>query len=74
MLQTLTRSQFSTAIFCAGCGKLGQVRWEENSQPNSRGPQRTLIGVSRGFRQGALQPMSHDPAIVCEDCGTSQPD
>lgn len=74
MLQALIRSRFSTSISCMGCGKAGQVQWEENARPNMRGPQRVLIGVSTGFRQGPLQPMSHDPAIVCDDCGTAQPD
>lgn len=73
MLQTLTRSQFFNAISCMGCGKTGQVQWEENSRPNMRGPQRILIAVPAGFRQGATQ-QSRDPAIVCEDCGTAQRD
>lgn len=73
MLQTLTRSQFSTAISCMGCGKPGQVIWEESSQPNRHGPLRTLIAMPLGFRQGAVQP-SRDPAIICEDCGTAQQD
>lgn len=73
MLQTLTRSRFSTSISCMGCGKAGQVQWEENAQPSMRGAQRTLIGVSRGFRPGPIQ-QSRDPAIVCDVCGTAQPD
>jgi hypothetical protein len=72
-MQTLTRSQFSTSISCISCGKPGLVQWEENSQPNAQGPQRSLIGISAGFHRGPPQ-MSRDPAIICDDCGATQQD
>lgn len=71
----MARFQFTNAITCAACGRTGQVRWEENSGANQRGPERTLIGVSAGFHQEPQQQQkSGDPAIICDGCGTLQQD
>lgn len=69
------RTRFSTSIHCPSCGKSGEARWEENSEPSPRGMERTLIGVSDGFHHDPQQQqLSGDPAIVCGGCGTQQPD
>lgn len=70
-----TRSQFSNAIQCPGCGHPGYARWEENAVVNRAGPQRTLALVSAGFRQDASRlQKSGDPTIICEECGSQVAD
>jgi hypothetical protein len=72
-LDNISRDQFSVALSCPGCGQTGFARWEENG-PSHNGPQRSLIVLSGGFRQGPKQQQSGDPAIFCTRCDTQQPD
>lgn len=74
MSLTPKRVQFSNAITCPGCGKIGNVYWEENATPSERGLERSLIRVSDGFRHDPQLHKGRDPAIICTDCGTQQQD
>jgi hypothetical protein len=69
------REEFVVAIRCPKCRQHGSTVWEEaTGSHRSQGPQRRLKVVSAGFSQGAVNPVSRDPEIVCDNCETTLPD
>jgi Zn ribbon nucleic-acid-binding protein len=69
------RDQFTVGITCPHCAQPGAVVWEENTLDNRKdGIQRTLVRVPSGFHVQDGTTASGDPLIVCDRCGTLQPD
>jgi hypothetical protein len=75
MAEMPEREQFSVPLKCPKCDHAGSVVWEETIGPGrQRGPERILILLASGFRQGEGTTRSGDPSIVCNHCDTVQPD
>jgi hypothetical protein len=69
------REKFTNRLRCEGCGRSGDITWEEQAGADrTGGAQRRLIGVSEGFGHHPGRTASGDPAIVCAFCGTTQLD
>jgi hypothetical protein len=69
------REKFTVDNQCPHCGQPGRMAWEENGGADlARGPERKFIAASEGFHPQTGRPGSGDPLIVCERCGTFQPD
>ena len=71
---TPERDQFTSAITCAGCGQNGIAVWEENHTISPRGPEPTLVSLSKEFYERISKKSPHDIELVCQKCGAVQPE
>ena len=72
---TMEREKFSVHIECPHCGQPGLVGWEESGvNDRSRGAERKLVSLSKGFHSESGRTLSGDPVIVCDACDQIQAD
>ena len=71
----MARDQFAVPIKCSSCGQVGSAEWDRlcRFEPGV-GFRRRLVLVSSGFRNEFASTPSRDPKIVCDVCGTVQPE
>ena len=68
------RAQFTVEIECPKCGHKGPAIWEKDALPNPQWLQPTLLSLPVGFSQHVRTYLTEFPEIVCDKCGTVQPD
>jgi DNA-directed RNA polymerase subunit RPC12/RpoP len=67
------RAQFTVEIECPKCGQKGHAIWERDA-PNPQGLQPKLLSLPVGFSERVRTNLTELPEIVCDKCGTVQPD
>jgi DNA-directed RNA polymerase subunit RPC12/RpoP len=68
------RAQFTVEIECPKCGHKGHAIWEKDARPDPRTLPPTLLSLPAGFSERVRTNLTELPEIVCDKCGTVQPD
>ena len=70
----VSREQISALLICPECWQTGVAFWEEVALQNPDGLHRTLVSLTDGFHHRERKNLPGGPEIICDGCGTVQPD
>jgi hypothetical protein len=70
----VSREQISVLPICPKCYQTGVALWEEAALQNPDGLHRTLVSLTDGFYHRVRKNLIKVPEIICDSCGTVQPD
>ena len=65
-------SSHCDAIICPKCGNRGSIAWDDIAAPD--GDRKELIGITGGFYERLSKKAPYPIELVCNNCGTSEPD
>ena len=68
------RKQFPVKMQCPKCQQTGTAIWEETRLPNPRGLQPILLSLPGGFYLRVKNTVLEGTEVVCNKCGTVQPE